>query len=276
MGNRRGAEPFRSGLAIRILHLSDIHFTCENREATAAAADYVRRTPFDLLVASGDITQWGKREEFAAARAWFQTLPGPKLMTPGNHDTPWFGLIERVVSPFGRYEKTLGPSAADGFDKPGLRVRAMNSARGWQVRINWSKGHVSRAQARATAGELAAAPAGDFRILICHHPLLEEPGEPITSEVRGGHRAARAMTAAGVDAVLTGHLHVPFVHPYPYGDGQTYAVGAGTLSQRERGARPSFNVVELDGTAMKVTALEWDGTALSTLREWTVSLRPRP
>ena len=84
------------------------------------------------------------------------------------------------------------------------------------------------------------------------------------------------MAAAQVDVVRTGHLHVPFVYPLPYGDGQTYAVGGGTLSLRERGTRPSFNVVELEGPVMKVTAMEWNGTALSILREWTVFLRLRP
>ena len=262
-------------MAFRILHLTDIHFGCENWQALAAVEAYVRAAEFDLLLATGDITQLGKREEFEAARDWFQGLPGPQLMTPGNHDTPWYGLIQRVFSPFGRYEKALGPAAGDGFDKPGLRVRAMNSARGWQVRLNWSKGNVSRRQARRTAAQLAAAPSGDYRILVCHHPLLEEPGEPITSRTRGGHRAARAMAAAGVDVVVTGHLHAPFVFPLPYGDGQTYAVGGGTLSLRERGVRPTFNVIELDGAVMNVTAMGWDGTTLSSLREWTVFLRPR-
>ena len=158
-------------MAFRILHLTDIHFGCENWQALAAVEAYVRAAEFDLLLATGDITQLGKREEFEAARDWFQGLPGPQLMTPGNHDTPWYGLIQRVFSPFGRYEKALGPAAGDGFDKPGLRVRAMNSARGWQVRLNWSKGNVSRRQARRTAAQLAAAPSGDYRILVCHHPL---------------------------------------------------------------------------------------------------------
>ena len=41
----------------RILHMSDIHFGAENTMAVAAATDYARGHPFDLLVISGDLTQ---------------------------------------------------------------------------------------------------------------------------------------------------------------------------------------------------------------------------
>ena len=184
-------------------------------------------------------------------------------------------MIQRIFDPFGRYERTLGPADCDRFNRPDIRVCAFNSARGWQVRLNWSKGHVSRAQSRDVCAILAAAPAGAYRIAVCHHPLLEEPGEPITSRVRGGHRAARALNTAGVDVVISGHLHMPFVHPLPYGDKRTFTVGAGTLSLRERGSRPSFNVIEIDGLAMTVTLMAWDGERLTAGRSWTVYLRPR-
>ncbi|MEI7933289.1 MAG: metallophosphoesterase [Alphaproteobacteria bacterium] len=262
-------------MTLRLIHLSDIHFNCENTAAVAAAAQFVRASAFDLLVVSGDITQWGRRDEFESASAWLRTLPAPHLLTPGNHDTPWFGLAQRVFAPFGRYERVFGPSATAAFEGPGLRVRALNSARGWQVRLNWSKGHVSKAQSNEACDELCAAHHDAYRILVCHHPLLEEPGEPITSQVRGGHRAARALNAAGVDVVISGHLHMPFVHPLPYGDKRTFAVGAGTLSQRERGSPPSFNVIEFEGMAMTVTMMAWDGERLAPARSWTVYLRPR-
>ena len=259
----------------RLLHLSDIHFGCQDLPAFNAACDYVRASAFDLLVVSGDITQLGAHDEFAAASAWLAAMPGPQLVTPGNHDTPWFGLGERAVSPFGRYERTIGPSRAASFHADGLSVRTTNSARGWQLRINWSKGHVGRAQAREVADHLAASPADAVRILVCHHPLVEAEGEPITSKVRGGRYAARRLTEARVDVVMSGHLHVPFVQALPFGDRRTYAVGAGTLSQRERGVPPSFNVLEIDKGELAVTAMAWDGKDLAPSRRWTVPLRAR-
>ena len=51
----------------RLLHMTDIHFGAENTLAAAAAVDFARTQPFDLLVLSGDLTQDGHPIEFEAA-----------------------------------------------------------------------------------------------------------------------------------------------------------------------------------------------------------------
>ena len=262
-------------MRVRLLHLSDIHFGSEDAPALAAATAFVRAAPFDLLVLTGDLTQFGRHDEFAAVKTWLADLPGPRLMTPGNHDTPWMGLAERVAAPFRRYARSVGPPDDSGFDGDGLSARAFNSARGWQIRLNWSKGHVSRRQARKAAEQLGMSAANDLRVLACHHPLVEAIGGPMTGRVRGGHFAARQLVAAGVDVVLTGHMHAPFVQPLPFGDGMTYAVGAGTLSLRERGARPGFNVIETTTDELSVTAMAWNGRVLEVEKSWAAPLRPR-
>lgn len=260
---------------LRLLHLSDIHFGGENVEALDAATAYAQATPFDLMVISGDVTQLGAPAEFAAAAAWLGRLPGPHLTLPGNHDTPWFGLIERVRDPFGHFERAIGPAAERAFEGPSLAVRAFNSARGWQIRLNWSKGAVSRRQAERAAAGLETAPDGAVRIAACHHPLVEAQGEPITARVRGGHAAARRLVAANTDIVLTGHLHAAFVQALPFGDERTYAVGAGTLSLRLRGEPPGFNVLDVAGDQLTVTAMAWTGRDLIAQETWDVALRPR-
>ena len=70
--------------------------------------------------------------------------------------------------------------------------------------------------------------------------------------VWGGPAAARRFAEAGVDLVLTGHIHAPFAWPYPFGDARTYGVGAGTLSLRERGVPPGFNLNRLTGDVIAV------------------------
>jgi len=262
-------------MTTRLLHLSDIHFGGEHQAALAAASDFIRATPFDLLVISGDLTQYGRDDEFLSASSWLAGLPGPRLSTPGNHDTPWMGMAERLSDPFGRYARAVGPPDADAFSAPGLRVRTCNSARGWQIRLNWSKGHISHAQSRHAARLFRADPVAALRVMVCHHPLMEAPGGPMTSRVRGGRAAARRLTEAGVDLVLTGHLHAPFVQSLPFGDARTYAIGAGTLSVRERGSPPGFNVIEADAQSVRVRTMAWDGTGLASQNEWTVPLRPR-
>jgi 3',5'-cyclic AMP phosphodiesterase CpdA len=260
---------------IRLLHISDIHFGIENPSALAAASGFVAETPFDLLVISGDFTQSGHHAEFRSASAWLAGLLGPRLMTPGNHDTPWMGLVERAVAPFSRYARAIGPASSATFDGPGLSVHALNSARGWQIRLNWSKGQVSHRQARAAVRRLQVAPRDSVRVVVCHHPLVEVEGGPMTGRVRGGAAAAEHFAEGQIDLILTGHIHAPFVQALPYGDGRTYAVGAGTLSLRERDAPPGFNVIEIADDRMKVRAMAWTGQALEVSHNWEVGLRPR-
>jgi predicted phosphodiesterase len=112
--------------------------------------------------------------------------------------------------------------------------------------------------------------------VVCHHPLIEMLGGPMTAKVHGGTAAAQAFAHAGVDLVLTGHIHAPFVHPYPFSDGCTQAVGSGTLSVRERGVPPSFNVIEVDDVDIRITALAFERTQFVTFRTWSVPRRCVP
>lgn len=260
---------------MRVAHLSDIHFGGENPDALAAATEFLRANPVELTVLTGDITLYGAPEEFAAARAWLSGLAGPVLSTPGNHDTPWAGLIDRMTAPFARYEGAVGPSRETEFESPGLFARCLNTARGWQLRLNWSKGEVSDGQARRCVAAFSGAAAHAIRLLACHHPLLEVPGEPITAGVRGGARAAAAFAKAGVDIILSGHLHAPFVEPLPVGDGGTVGIGAGTLSLRERGVPPSFNLIEIEGGEVSVSVVSFVSGALETGAPRRVRLRQR-
>jgi 3',5'-cyclic AMP phosphodiesterase CpdA len=256
----------------RILHMSDIHFGAENTLAAAAAADYARTHPFDLLVLSGDLTQDGKPLEFEAASRWYGVLPGPKMITPGNHDMPQWSL-ERLYNPFGRYERRFGPPGSAWFDGAGMAVRAFNTARGVQLRSNWSKGALADRQARAVANDLARTAPGVFKVAVCHHPLVEAPDGPMSGQVLGGARGAKMMVEAGVDVILSGHVHTAFAFPLPFADGRTYSVGAATLSLRERGAPAGFNVIEIDGETIRVAALAWTGSHFETARTWALPRR---
>lgn len=261
----------------RIIQLSDIHFGGEHPAALAAVADFIRAAPFDLLLISGDITSYGSEKEFEAAYAWFEDLPGPKLFTPGNHDTPWAGVWDRVVSPFGRYQRRFGEPESAAFALGDLSVQAVNTARGVQPRMNWSKGQIAARQVRRAIRGLAAAAGrldvGALKAVVCHHPLVEVVGGPMTAKVWGGRAAAQAFAEAQVDIILTGHLHAPFAVTLPFGDNHTYAIGCGTLSLRERGFPPSFNVIESESGCIRATALCWRGSRFETERTWALDRR---
>ncbi|NEX92832.1 metallophosphoesterase [Caulobacter sp. 17J65-9] len=258
----------------RILHFSDVHFGAENTAAVAAALDYAHATPRDLVLITGDVTQKGRRREFEGAAAWIAAMPAPVFVVPGNHDTPYWDLIARLAWPWRRFETLIGHPAVDHqFVGERLAVRGVNTARGAQLRANWSKGVIDLEQTRRAADALAAAPAGALRVLACHHPLLEMIGGPMTGEVKRGREAAQIFAEAGVDLVMTGHVHVPFALPIAAGDHCSYAVGAGTLSLRERGQPAGFNSVEWTEDAIHVTALAWTGSRFEARRTWNLERR---
>jgi 3',5'-cyclic AMP phosphodiesterase CpdA len=258
---------------IRILHLSDIHFGCENKPAVAAARDFILQTPFDLLAITGDVTTVGSLPEFRDAADWLKALPGPQLGTPGNHDTPYADLIARLFYPFARYDRYLGPAWRDGVALPGLVAQSVNTSRGVQIRINWSKGAIRESDTERVGRILATAAPGSLRVALCHHPLLEVTGGPMTGRVRGGRGCAGILAGYGVDLVLSGHVHTPFALALPCGDERTYAVGAATLSLRERGAPAGFNVIEVEDECMRVTAQGWSGSHFEPFRTWSLPRR---
>lgn len=260
-------------MTIRLIHLSDIHFGCENKAAVEATRDYIQSHPADLVAVTGDITQAGHREEFRAAQAWLDSLPGFQIRTPGNHDTPYWDILARIAWPFRRYEGFLGPGASAAFAGHEVTATAFNTARGAQLRLNWSKGQLRRKDARRAAQSLASAPG--LRVVICHHPLMEVTGGPMTGRVWGGVRGSEILTKGQVDLVLSGHVHMPFAHALPFGDEKTYAVGASTLSLRERGCPAGFNVIEADEDSIRVTALGWTKTHFEPQRSWGFDRRRR-
>ena len=260
---------------MRLVQLSDVHFGAACLPAAHAAAAMTRELAPDLTLVTGDVTLGGLPREFEAAAAWLASLPQPWLCTPGNHDTPYWNLILRTLTPFARYRRWVGPPFGGSFAAPELRVEMINTSRGAQPRPDWSKGAIDLDRCRAAAVALAQGPAGALRVVGCHHPLIEAPGAPVTGGVHRGAQAAEILALGGVDLILTGHIHIPFTAPLAYGDGRTYAVGACTLSARLRGAPPGFNVIEADASAVRVRAYGWSGDAFEVWRDWELPRRAR-
>ncbi len=260
-------------MTIRIVHVSDIHFGCANEAALQAVHEYLAGDPPDLVATTGDITQAGDAQEFAAARAWLDRLPCPHISTPGNHDTPYWNVLGRIGWAFRAYGRSIGPVSFEAVSMPGLKAVAFNSARGIQPRINWSKGQARRHDAVEVCRRLSESQG--CRVAICHHPLMEVTGGPMTGRVWGGVAASRILAEGKVDLVLTGHVHMPFAHPLPFGDGRTYAVGASTLSLRERGCPAGFNLIEIDEECIRVISMGWIKTHFERLRTWGFDRRIR-
>lgn len=261
-------------LSGRLLQFSDVHFGVENPKACEAAIEYAHATPSDLILITGDVTQQGFPDEFAAAARWIKAMPEPRFVIVGNHDVPYWDVMARLFYPWRAFETATGYPAHDGqYLGDSVMVRGVTTARGWQARPNWSKGVIDLDQTRRAAEALRQAPIGALRILACHHPLVEMIGTPMTGDVKRGDEAAKIFAEAGVDLIMTGHVHVPFALAIDLSDRHSYAVGCGTLSMRERGTRPGFNDVCWSATEIVVTAMEWTGERFETGQVWSLPRR---
>jgi 3',5'-cyclic AMP phosphodiesterase CpdA len=259
-------------VTIRIAHLSDTHFGGELKDAVDAAIDAVAAFEPTVVVVTGDLTLNGLPREFLAAKTWLGRFSQPLVVTPGNHDTPYWNIPLRALRPFDRFRRFIGPPDVDAFDAPGVVVRSLNSARGAQPRLDWSKGAVA-------LDKLCAIHWGDdqaLKVFVCHHPLIDIQGAPVSGGVRRGPRAAAILAEVGVDLVMTGHVHVPYVLRLGPAERGGYAIGAGTLSQRTRGAPPSFSTIVATPKAFVVTVQAWTGQRFEASDERVLARLPRP
>lgn len=234
----------------RLFHISDIHFGLEDRRALDWVAQCIAREKPDAVAITGDLTMRARHREFTAACHWIQALDVPVTVEVGNHDLPYFNLIERFIDPYRRFRSIEGVLERE-LPIPGARIVPLKTTARAQLRLNWSKGTVGKAALAQTLAAIDALPPGTRAIVACHHPLVEAGtrGKALT---RGGNHALAELARRNVLAVLSGHVHDAFdlIHPTP--NGPVRMIGAGTLSQRVRSTPPSFNELTLDGENITV------------------------
>ncbi len=260
--------------SIRLLHISDIHcghpFVAAHVEAALAVASESR---WDAIVVSGDLSQRAREREFIAARAivnQFRAI-APTMLVPGNHDAAWWhapfgwGDFSRVHA---RYREFICADTEPTLQLPGVTLVGLNSAWGtnpesltWYPRDWRVKGGLTSAQLRDAERRLAAAPAGDLRVLVVHHNVVRGRLSNRWG-LKQPQRVLDALAAMPVDVVCTGHDHEEQVVLVERAGGRFVASAANTLSSRMRGHRPSaLNVIEASPTELAVRAWTFDGAA---------------
>ena len=96
---------------------------------------------------------------------------------------------------------------------------------------------------------LEARPPGHIALVACHHPLV---GKDEHGDTLRGEKALDALSHAGAHAVLSGHVHDAFDFCWQ----GVRLIGAGTLSERVRSTRPSFNELTVENGALTVRTRE--------------------
>src|SRR5258706_2946620 len=238
---------------VTLFHVSDLHFGAEDRAALDWFAGEVAAWKPDAVVCTGDLTMRARPREFAAAAEWLGSLSVPVSVEPGNHDIPYYWEpITRVRRTFERYN-VLRQAVHRDLAVEGAALVSLQTIASAQWRLNLSKGYVKPAALAQALDALAGAQSAGLRLVACHHPLVDADTRG-TGSTRGGRQALAALAEAGAHAVLSGHVHDAFdVHVETAG-GPIRMIGAGTLSQRLRAARPRYNRLGLSAeTGLAVT-----------------------
>jgi 3',5'-cyclic AMP phosphodiesterase CpdA len=244
-----------------VVHLSDLHFGREDPAVVAALSQELVRLAPDLIAVSGDLTQRARRHQFKRARRFLDALPFPRLVVPGNHDVPLFNVVARMLNPLGGYRKYITADLQPVFADPLLTVVGTDTTMPSTVK----EGRIPDDELARVCRLVSSAGPDVVKIFVGHHPFgaPDEPGNDPASETSLG-----ALTRAGVDAFLTGHLHVSYTghtaHRYNAGGRSAIVVEAGTAtSTRLREDANAFNVLHVEPGTIVVERHDWQGRAFA-------------
>ncbi|MEO6153608.1 MAG: metallophosphoesterase [Croceibacterium sp.] len=236
-----------------LFHLSDIHFGLENNRALDWVKQEIAEKRPAAVAITGDMTMRARHREFRAACHWVHGLDVPVTVEVGNHDLPYFNVLERFFAPYRRF-RSIEHVLEREIDLPGVAIVPLKTTVRAQPRLNWSKGWVTQAALTKTLAAIDALPPGTRALVTVHHPL-REVGTKGTALTHNGRKALTELARRpAVLAVLSGHVHDPFDLSEETEAGPVRMIGAGTLSQRLRSTPPSFNELNWDGETLTVCA----------------------
>lgn len=240
-------------MALKLFHVSDVHFGAEDPDAIAWFSQLVADEKPDAVIMTGDLTMRATPREFEAGGAWLRSLGVPVTLEVGNHDIPYYwDPFRRLFSPYQRYA-AVEKMIEKPLELPGITVVPLKTTARAQWRLNWSKGKVSTGSLRRALALIEEAPKGNLILVAAHHPLIEG-GTHGTARTRHGDAALTALADAGAHAVLSGHVHDPFDVPVERSGRTIRMIGAGTLSKRVRSTPPAFNELRVDGLTLEALA----------------------
>jgi 3',5'-cyclic AMP phosphodiesterase CpdA len=241
-----------------LVHLSDLHFGRVDDVLLAPLREAVVSARPDLVVVSGDLTQRARSSQFRAAAAWLATLPGPRLVVPGNHDVPLYDVARRFLAPLSRFRREIEAREYPYYEDDEIAAIAINTARS----LTFKGGRINREQVDEVARRFNGLPESVTRIVVSHHPFDLPDGAGATDLVGRAGMAMQAFAGCGVDLFLSGHLHRTHTgntaRRYAIEGFAALVVQAGTAtSTRGRGESNAFNVVRIGATDMQVETLAW-------------------
>jgi 3',5'-cyclic AMP phosphodiesterase CpdA len=199
-------------------------------------------------VISGDLVEHATEDEFIKAREYLDTLPGPQIVVPGNHDLPFYNLWRRFTEGLDNYRRFITDDPEPAVIDDEIAVIGADSAHLFPVK----GGKITDSQLDELVAKFAALPESLIRVLVTHHPF--DLPEPLRPQMLIGHsRRAVTRLAPVVDILLAGHIHLSSVGStstrYKTKGHAMAFVQAGTaISDRNKGEANSFNLIRTGRT----------------------------
>ena len=244
-----------------LVHLSDLHFGRIDPALVEPLRRAVADVQPDLVAISGDFTQRARHKQFAAARAFIESLNAKTLVVPGNHDIPLYDFVERLAAPLARYRKYISADLEPEYRDEEMVVVGVNTAR--SMVFPFGEGRISMEQVDRVIERLRDVQPSLIRIIVTHHPFDLPPGVHERRLVGRHAMAMEKLADANADLFLSGHLHISHVSHvadrYKAGNHTGLIVQAGTVSTRGRGGQaPSFNVLKMHRPEMDISRYTWN------------------
>jgi 3',5'-cyclic AMP phosphodiesterase CpdA len=242
-----------------LVHLSDLHFGKVDAALLDPLRALIHKIAPDVVVVSGDLTQRAKSEQFEEAKAWLDTLPGPQIIVPGNHDISLYNVFRRFLQPLTRYKRYITDDLDPMFVDQEIAVLGVNTARS----LTFKDGRVNKEQIATIKAQMSGLDPRITRIVVTHHPFdLPETADD-DDLVDRAPMAMKAFAECGVDLLLSGHMHTSHSTStsgrYQMSEYAALVVQAGTAtSTRGRGEVNSFNVVRVEHERVEVDRYGWD------------------
>jgi len=214
-----------------------------------------------FVAISGDLTQRAQPAQFRQARAFVDRIPVPSLAVPGNHDVPLYRVWDRLFNPFGAYKKFFSPELEPVYRDDELLVVGINTAFGWTIK----DGRITLRRLLEVEKVLRSVPDGTFKVVVAHHHLIPPPNFGTQNVLINAYEAINLFSSAGVDLVLSGHLHQTYIGNseefYPRGRPPVVILHSGTTtSSRGRGGereRNTCNWIQADEKTIVVSHFRW-------------------
>lgn len=196
-----------------VAQLSDLHIKAEGRlsyrvvDTTAMLSACVahllaQRQQADVVVFTGDLTDFGRPEEYAVLRELIAPLAMPVYLVPGNHDER---AALRAAFPEFAYLRQSPEFVQYAIDEHPLRILALDT-----LVPGEGRGEVCAARLAWLEARLAEQPTRPTLVLMHHPPFRTFIGHMDQQGLTGADALAAVIRRhPQVERVLCGHLHRP-------------------------------------------------------------------